>query len=133
MKNKKAPLLRPLLLLFIVINLLSVINRQWFLKKGVDPDVILVGNLILFIVSLTAFLLTENALRSSNPQAFVRAMYGSFMIKFFVIAIIAFVYIMIVKKNVNKPALLVCGALYILYTTIETIGLMKLLKQNKHA
>ena len=30
-------------------------------------------------------------------------MYGGFIIKFFVVAIAAFIYIMVTKKNVNKP------------------------------
>ena len=60
-------------------------------------------------------------------------MYGSFMIKFFLIAIVAFVYIMVARKNVNKPGLIVCGLLYIVYTVLETGALMKLLKQRKNA
>lgn len=126
-------LLRPLLIIFILINAFAITGKSWLEKNSVDQSVLIAGNLLLFLVSLTAFLITYRSLRSSNPQAFVRAMYGSFMIKFFLIAIVAFVYIMIARKNVNKPGLIACGVLYIVYTVLETGALMKLLKQRKNA
>lgn len=123
----------PLLGVFIAISSISALSKNWLESKGVSLNVLLAGNLLLFLVSLVAFLITHKALRSSNPQAFVRSMYGSFMIKFFVLAVAAFIYIMVMKKNVNKPALIACAALYIIYTGIETRGLLKLLKQKKNA
>ena len=124
--------IRPLLLVFIFITVFTITGKSWLEKKGVDHQVLLMGNLVLFAVSLSAFLLTSKAFLSPNPQAFVRAMYGSFIIKFFVVAIAAFVYIMVAKKNVNKPALVACAGLYIIYAGIETRALMKLLKQKKN-
>lgn len=126
-------LLRPLLIIFILLNAFAITGKSWLEKNSVDQSVLIAGNLLLFLVSLTAFLITYRSLRSSNPQAFVRAMYGSFMIKFFLIAIVAFLYIMIARKNVNKPGLIACGILYIVYTVLETGALMKLLKQRKNA
>lgn len=124
--------IRPLLLIFIFVTAVSIIAKTWLEKKGVDPTVILFGNLLLFGVSLIALLLSSKSFLSPNPQAFVRAMYGSFIIKFFVIAIVAFIYIMVAKKNVNKQALIACAGLYIIYAGIETRALMKLLKQKKN-
>lgn len=125
--------IRPLILVFVFLTAFFISAKDWLDKKGVSQDVLIGGNLILFIVSLAAFVITARALRSSNPQAFVRAMYGSFIIKFFVLAVAAFIYIMMAKKNVNKPALIACAGLYIIYTGIETRALMKLLKQKKDA
>jgi hypothetical protein len=45
--------------------------------------------------------LMQRSFRSENPQAFVRAVMGSFIIRFFVVAIAAFVYIMVAKQTVN--------------------------------
>lgn len=122
----------PLLIIFILLSGFFISAKSWLDKKGVDQDVLLAGNLVLFVVSLAAFIMTERSLKSSNPNAFVRAMYGSFIIKFFVVAIAAFTYIMIMKKNVNKPALVACAGLYIVYTGIETRALMKNLRQKKN-
>jgi len=124
--------LRPLVIIFILLNAVFITAKSWLAKKGVDQEVLIVGNLILFVVSLSAFLLTNKSLKSSNPNAFVRAMYGSFIIKFFVVAIAAFIYIVVAKKNVNKPALIACAGLYIIYTGLETRALMKTLRQKKN-
>jgi len=133
MSNKPLALIRPLIFVFTFIMAFSITGKSWLEKNGVDQLVLIGGNLLLFIVSLAAFFITFKALKSANPQAFVRAMYGSFMIKFFLIAVAAFIYIMIAKKEVNKPALIICGVLYIIYTAIETRALLKLLKQKKNA
>jgi len=45
----------------------------------------------------------------------------------------AFAYIMMEKKNVNKPALIICMGLYLVYTFVEVSSLQKLLKQKKNA
>ena len=124
--------IRPLILVFIFFTAFFISGKSWLDKKGVDQNVLIIGNLVLFLISLSAFLITNKALSSSNPQAFVRAMYSSFIIKFFVLAVAAFVYIMVAKKNVNKPALIACAGLYIIYTGIETRALMKMLKQKKN-
>ena len=54
-------------------------------------------------------------------------------LKFFVVAIAAFIYIMVTKKNVNKPALFFCMGLYIVYTFFEVSSLLRVLKQKKNA
>ena len=98
-----------------------------------DHEVLIVGNLVLFLATLLSFLVYFRSMDSKNPSASVRGMYGSFMIKFFVCLIAAFAYIMLAKKDVNKPALIICMGLYIVYTVIEVSVLQKLLKQKKAA
>jgi hypothetical protein len=75
----------------------------------------------------------QRSLNSSNPQSFVRAMYGSFILKFFVLVIAAFAYIMLAKKDVNKQALFTCMGLYLIFTFIEISALTKKMKQKKNA
>lgn len=133
MNRNSMAILRPMILVFILLNAFFIAGKNTLARWGVDQSVLIAGNLILFVVSLASFLLTRRSLASVNPNAFVRAMYGSFMIKFFVCAIAAFAYIMVVKKGVNKPALIACMALYIVYTAIEVASLTKLLKQRKNA
>ncbi len=129
MKNRKPWL--PLLLLFILLCSFFVVGKKWLLQKGIDTDVLIVGNLVLFLATAMSFYVYQRSLRSANPQAAIRGMYGSFMIKFFICLIAAFIYIMAAKKNVNKPALIVCMGLYIVYTVIEVAVLQKLLRQKK--
>jgi small neutral amino acid transporter SnatA (MarC family) len=122
-----------MILVFILLNAFLIAGKNMLARWEIDQSVVIIGNLILFLVSLSSFLLTRKSLASPNPNSFMRAMYGSFIIKFFVCAIAAFVYIMMTKKNVNKPALITCMALYLVYTFIEVSSLTKLLKQKKNA
>ena len=133
MSNNSLQFTRPLSIVMIIISGFCIAGKNWLIKKGIDYEVVVIGNLVLYVVSMAAYLISSRAMRSSNPQSFVRAMYGSFMVKFFVVIIAAFVYIMLTKKNVNKPALGVCAVLYIIYTVIETKALTRLLKQKKNA
>ncbi|HUR66465.1 MAG TPA: hypothetical protein VMZ03_08930 [Chitinophagaceae bacterium] len=131
-KNALQPI-RPLLLIFIFITAFCLTGKKWLAGQGIDHEVLLVGNLVLFAVSMGAYWVNYRSLRSTNPQSSVRAMYGSFMIKFFVVAIAAFIYIMMEKKNVNKGGLLVCAGLYVIYTVFETRALMGLARIKKDA
>jgi hypothetical protein len=122
-----------MILVFIFLNVFFITARRWIVNQGVDQDVLSIGNLLLFVVSIITFLITCRSLQSSNPNSFVRAMYGGFIIKFFGVATAAFIYIMITKKNVNKPALFACMLLYVVYTFIEVKTLMGILKRKKNA
>jgi hypothetical protein len=115
-------------ILFIVLE-----KTNAFANAGIDWWVPVGGTVILFIATALSFWLSERSLQSKNPQAPIRSMYGSFMIKFFLIAVAAFIYIMVEKKNVNKPALMICMGLYLVYTALEVTSLQKILKQKKNA
>ena len=130
--NRSNPL-RPMILVFVVMNGLLVAGKNILIRWGIDQDVAIIGNLILFLVSLAAFLITRNSLKSDNPNVFVRAMYSSFMIKLFVCAAGAFTYFMMVRPDINKPGLVFCMVLYIVYTAIEVSTLTKLLRKKKNA
>jgi len=125
--------IRPVIYVFVFITAFALAGKAFLAKYNIDHLVVIGGNLVLCTVSLLSFFITVRSLNSSNPQSFVRAMYASFMIKFFIVAIAAFIYIMVMKKEVNKPALGVCAVLYIIYTILETKGLTRLLRRKKNA
>jgi hypothetical protein len=133
MSNSQIQPIRPLLIVFALVSAFGLTGKNFLIKNVIDPNVLIVGNIVLFANTLIAFLITNKTINSGNPQSFVRAMYLSFMLKFFIVAIAAFIYIMVEKKNVNKPGLIACAALYIIYTVFETSALMNLLKKKKNA
>ena len=124
---------RTMVAVFAVITGAVIAGKSWLTGKGVNHEVLIIGNLLLFAVSLFSFFITRRSFDNPNPNVFVRAMYSSFIIKFFVVAIAAFVYIQTAGKAVNKPALVGCAGLYILYTGLETRALVKLLRNKKNA
>jgi Ca2+/Na+ antiporter len=102
-------------------------------RSGFDQGVLIIGNLILFAATLVSFVFAKQGLRSQNPQAFVRSVYASIMIKLFICVIAALIYIFLFRKNVNRPALFTCMGLYLVYTFVEVSVLTKLLKEKKNA
>jgi len=123
----------PVILLFVVLTALFISGRTALDRWQVDQSVLLVGNILLFLITLVSFLLTQRGIAHSNPNVFVRAIYSSVMIKLFVCMIAAFGYISLHKQALNKPALFTCMALYLVYTFMEVGVLMKMLKAKSHA
>jgi len=132
MQKKQRPFLS-IVILFIVLNAFFVTGKGLLDKWSVDQAVLIVGNLILFVITAISFFISVRGLKNPNPHAFVRSVYGSVMIKFFVFAIAAFIYIQSAKAAVNKPALFVCMGLYLVYTFLEVSVLTKLLRKKADA
>jgi hypothetical protein len=125
--------IRPMLVIFVALTAFFITGKNWLIKQGINQEVLLIGNLIIAFASIASLWVLLKAGGSTNPQSFVRSMYGSFMIRFFVILVAAFIYIMTAKKNVNKPAIIGCAAIYIVYSFIEISILLKLMKRKKDA
>ena len=132
MQKRRRPFL-PVLILFILLNGFFVTGKSFLEKWGVDQSVLIIGNLLLFIVTAISFFLTKRGLKSPNPHAFVRSVYSSFIMKFFVFAIAAFIYIQVTKSAVNKSALFTCMFLYLVYTFLEVSVLTKMLRKKADA
>lgn len=125
--------MRGIMLLFIILTALFITQQKALTKWGFDSDLLIIGNLVLFLITILSFKILSGSFQSGNGHAFVRSVYTSFVVKFFAIAIAAFIYILIAKNGVNKPSLLGCMGLYIVYTTVEVSVLTRMLKQNKNA
>ena len=130
MKNRKAFL--PIVILFIVLNGFFLGGRSFLEKWNADRDILIIGNLILCTITLLSFFFTQRSLSNSNPNVFMRAVYGGIMLKFFICIAAAFIYIAINKSQFNKPALFTCMGLYMVYTFMEVSILTKLLRQKTH-
>ena len=133
MGNNKWKGFLPVIMVMIVLNGFFSIGRNWLLQKNIDADVLIIGNTLLFVITLFSFLLAQRGFSNPNPHAFIRSVYMSVMLKLFACIIAAFSYISIYKSNLNKPALFVCMGLYLVYTFMEISILMKMLKQKKNA
>jgi hypothetical protein len=131
-KNKLKGFL-PVILVFIVLNGFFISAKNMLQRWNVDQDVVIIGNALLFIITIISFLLAQRGLNHSNPHAFVRSVYMSVMLKLFICIIAAFIYISMFKAGLNKPALFTCMGLYLVYTFLEVSVLTKMLKQKKDA
>ena len=133
MQKRSTPAFFPIAFLFVILSGFFVSSRALLEKWGMDQAVLIIGNLILFFATFFSFWLGSRGLKTNNPQAIVRSVYGSFIVKFFILIIAALAYIMMAKKNVNKPALFVGMGLYIVYTFFEVYILLKSPKRKNNA
>jgi len=131
-KNKLKGFL-PVIIFFIALNGFFISGKNMLNRWGVDQDVVIYGNLLLFLLTLFSWLLGQRGLKNPNPHAFIRSVYMSVMLKLFVCIIAALIYISINKTGLNKPGLFTCMGLYLVYTFLEVSLLMKLLKGKKNA
>ena len=121
----------PLVILFIVLNALFIGCKSWLAKYGMSQDVLIIGNAILFVVTIASLYFHVKGFLHKNIQVFFRSVYGALMIKMLVCAAAVIIYAMVAKPNINKPALYVCMALYFVYSFLEVRMVFRLLKQKK--
>jgi predicted membrane channel-forming protein YqfA (hemolysin III family) len=131
-RNNRVPL-SPVILFFLVLNAFFLSGKSFLERNGFDQSVLIVGNLVIFIATVLSFLFAKRGLTTENPQAFVRSVYLSIMVKLFACLVAALIYIFVFRNNLNKPALFTCMGLYLVYTLIEVSVLTKLLKEKKNA
>ncbi len=128
-ENRK--LFLPIALFFFCFNLLVIASRKWLLKYGFNQDVLFTGNIIIAFTTAAALYFHIKGFLNKNIQVFLRSVYGALMIKMFICAGAIVIYAFSAGKNVNKPAIFVCMALYIIYSFIEVRMVFQLLKQVK--
>jgi len=117
---------RPIVLLFIVLNALIIVFRRSLTSEGFFVDFLIIGNIILFAMTLLSFFLLYRGLKATSTPAFLRSVYGSFMVKFFIVLLAVFGYAFMNKGNLNKHSLFTLMFLYLVYTFLEIKTLMKL-------
>lgn len=124
---------RPLVLIFIITTALFIAGRSVLERWNINQQVLIIGNLVLFAVTLLSFFFYTRSLDSKNGYAITRLMYGSVLVRMVACLVAVFVYVSMVGKGVNKGAIFGCLFLYFIYTGVEVAILMKMSKQQKNA
>lgn len=131
--NKPAKaIFKSLTVLFIIITVLCLIFSNQLDSYKIDHKVLLSANFILFILMLITAALHIKALRSNNPNAFIRSITAGVIIKLFVIAAAVLIYLYTSKENKSIYAVALAMLLYMFYTIIEVKATMRL-NRNKNA
>ena len=123
----------PIPVIFLITNAIVLTAQNTFASWRIDPDVVMVSNLILFAATCISFYFYSRALRNNNVQVFLRMIYGAMFLKMMICLIAAFIYISSAGKAVSKGAIFASMFLYFLYAFVEIAILMKLSKQQKNA
>lgn len=122
----------PLVIVFLVIGICIIAFRQQLLLNGLDWQVLLGGNIFIYLVTVVSMHLLNKGLNAINTQAFIRHAYSGILIKLFACAGAAFAYILYAGKSLNKASLFACMGLYLIYTFIELRIILQQSKAKKH-
>lgn len=123
----------PLVMLFLITASLTLVFSKTLMQHGVDWQVLIGGNLFIYIVTMVSMHLLRQGLNAATTTAFLTKAYGSIMLKLFACAAAAFVYIFINGSKLNKPAFFACMGLYLVYTFMELKIVLKQNNQKKNA
>jgi len=123
----------PIVLIFLVITLLCIIIPGPLSAWSIDANVLLIGNIILFVATLISFIFYRRSLGNDHAPFFMRMIYSAMFTKMMICIFSAFIYIVTYKKNVSKGAIFACMFLYFVYTFVELAMVMKLSKEKKNA
>lgn len=119
--------------MFIILNAVFLTGRSFLERNGFDQQVLIVGNAVVFAVTILSFWITSRSLKSDNPNKFVRGAMLNSMLKLLICAVVAFVYIFSLREEANKPAVFTCVGLYFVYTFLEVSILTRLLRGKRNA
>lgn len=122
--------LRPIYILFIIINFIGLVFYKQLKTAGVDADVLLTGNIFVFALTMVSFYMLNKGLNAKTTFNFMSAVYGSFLMKLVVGAAAVVVYVLYAGEQKNLPGVFASMFLYLFYTFFEIKGLLELLKHK---
>ena len=128
--KKNATLYLPLFIVFGVVFLLVVVFKEYLSSKDINTGFVLGANFVLFTLSVAGLYIQSKGAGSANLNAFLRGIYTSLLMKMFLIVGAILVYITIMGGEVNKGAIFISMALYIVFTGIEVKQIMKLVRRK---
>jgi hypothetical protein len=128
MTTKRA--VRPILILFALVNLVGMSFYANLSKSGLDPDILLAGNLFVFIITVFSFWMLLRGLKAKSTTAFLSSIYGSFIIKLAVSGLLTVSYAKLKGAEMNTPAIFSSLFLYLIYTFWEIKGLLAMLRKD---
>jgi hypothetical protein len=123
----------PIILIFLIVTVVTVVFPSFLENRGIDPDVLLIGNMVLVSATALSFVFYLRSLNNNHAPFFIRMIYSAMFTKMMICLVTAFIYIVTYQKNVSKGAIFACMFLYFVYTFIELAVILKLSKDKKNA
>jgi|GEM_PF-446051 len=112
----------------LMVSLFVALTALTFILKLSDTftfSVIMIGNVVVFALSIVSYAISGRFATSENNGQFVRGVMGGTFLKFFLALLAGVVYIVLNRENIKIGDILGLMLIYIIYTTIETVFLAK--------
>lgn len=120
-------IIRALMALLVLIGGAAYVLSLW--KPGFSFPILMGGNVLMFFISLGTFFIVGKNFKG-RPEAFVRGVMASTMLKLFACIIAVTIYVMIYRQQLYKPQLFALLGIYALYLIVETKLLSQMAKVN---
>ena len=130
MNPQTGKLFIPILGLFVAVSCISLLIKSWLAANNISFNVLMAGNLLVFLVTITSLLFHLKGFSNNNAQVFLRGVYASLMIKMVVVAAAVLIYASTADK-LSRPAVYISMGLYFVYSFLEVRSIFRLLKQKK--
>jgi len=128
--SKFGKLLMPMFALFNVVNVIFLFWAEKLASLNIDYIIVIIGNALVFILTMLTLWLHVSASKKSNPNVLVRSVMGSTFIKMIIIGSAVIAYVMWAKEKRSNLAVIVTMALYLVYTFLEVKTVLGLQKKN---
>ena len=123
----------PVIGLFLLINMIVFIFANSLKQFGFNVGFLIIANVLLFLLTFFGFYIQTKGVRSTNINAFIRGIYSSLLLKMFVIVGAIIIYILMMGGETNRPSILTSMGIYLIYTFLEVIQLMKIARKKPDA
>jgi hypothetical protein len=122
--------LRPVIWLFLLVNIFTAVFYSTFISIETDPDVLLIGKAYICILTLVSYWFMSTGAKSKSTVQFTSSVYGSFLIKMVLSVLIVVLYSKLAGKKMNSNGIIGCLFIYLIYMFLEVRGLMTLFRKD---
>lgn len=117
-----------LIAVFCGINGLGIAYSHLLQQWGIINIAGMLGNVLLAASTAVSYYFGRQGMKTKSGHAFVRGVYLSTFAKLMICALAILIYVAFFREHVTKGTIILFFLLYILYTVLETISLMKVAK-----
>lgn len=120
----------PLLAVFTLINIVFIAFENFWKSINITAAIVLLGNALLFLLSILSIWLHLKASHNKNPNVLVRSIMGSTLLKMIIIGATVIWYTKFYAAAKSKISVIIIMVAYLLYTFLEVRIALKINKSK---
>ncbi|HEY4149880.1 MAG TPA: hypothetical protein VGM41_13165, partial [Chitinophagaceae bacterium] len=118
---------------FVIVNGFLIAGHNILQHFGIDQQVAIIGNLVLFAATMLSLFLYQRALTHASTHGFLRNAYSGLLVKLLICLAAVIAYALIARASLNKQGIFACVFFYFVYSVIEMRSLLRWNKERTNA
>ncbi len=123
---KDLRLYMPVIFTFIMLVAIIFTFTPQFEKASVAPNVLMGGNLLLFVVTIATIAFQKKSLSNANPNVFIRSIMTGMLLKMVIGAAAVLIYVQMNPDTYSRYGIFGAMIFYLVYLSVEVYVVMKL-------